>query len=55
MNHQLPMINILTSTGEINENGGIFTGLSREVARENIITSLEALGLFVKRKRIHLV
>lgn len=50
MNHQLPMINILTPTGEINENGGIFTGLSREVARENIITSLEALGLFVKKE-----
>lgn len=50
MNHQLPMINILTPTGEINENGGIFTGLSKEVARENIITSLEALGLFVKKE-----
>ncbi|MBQ8498296.1 valine--tRNA ligase [Chlamydia sp.] len=50
IDHDLPMINILTPTGEINENGGIFTGLSKEMARESIVTSLEALDLFVKKE-----
>ncbi|WP_139415228.1 valine--tRNA ligase [Chlamydia abortus] len=50
MHHNLPTINILTPTGEINENGGIFAGLSKEKARESIITALETLGLFVKKE-----
>lgn len=48
--HQLPMVNIFTPTGEINEQGGQFAGLNREQARENIILELEALGLFVKKE-----
>ncbi|EPP33223.1 valine--tRNA ligase, partial [Chlamydia psittaci C6/98] len=50
INHNLPMVNILTPTGEINENGGIFAGLSKEKARESIITALETMGLFVKKE-----
>lgn len=49
MNHGLPMINILTPTGEINENGGIFSGLSKEQVRQDIISSLDSMGLFVKK------
>ncbi|EPP34565.1 valine--tRNA ligase [Chlamydia ibidis] len=50
INHDLPMINILTPSGDINENGGIFAGLSKEQARVDIIAALEAKGLFVKKQ-----
>lgn len=50
LQHQLPMVNIFTPTGEINEEGERFTGLSREQAREKIILELDALGLFVKKE-----
>ncbi|WP_038501288.1 valine--tRNA ligase [Chlamydia avium] len=50
LSHHLPMINIFTPTGEINENGGKFVGLSREQARTDIILELNTLGLFVKKE-----
>ncbi|ANH78878.1 valine--tRNA ligase [Candidatus Chlamydia sanziniae] len=49
-NHNLPMVNILTPKGEINENGGPFAGLKKEQARQEIITALENLKLFVKQE-----
>lgn len=50
MHHGLPMVNILTPTGAINEEGGAFAGLDREQAREAILSSLDDLGLFVKKE-----
>ncbi len=46
--HNLPMINILTPSGFINENGGPFKGLSREAAREQVIEQFKELGLLEK-------
>jgi valyl-tRNA synthetase len=46
--HNLPMINILNKDGSINANGGEFEGSDRFVARKNIITEMESLGLVEK-------
>jgi valyl-tRNA synthetase len=46
--HNLPMINILNKDGSINVNGGEFEGRDRFVARKNIITKMELLGLVDK-------
>ncbi|MEE2788544.1 MAG: valine--tRNA ligase [Myxococcota bacterium] len=43
--HTLPMINILTFDGRINEQGGSFQGLDRYDARREVKGRLEALGL----------
>lgn len=48
--HNLEQINILTDSGEINENGGKYSGLDRFVARERIVEELTQLGLFVKKE-----
>lgn len=48
--HNLELINILTDSGEINENGGKYSGLDRFVARERIVEELTQLGLFVKKE-----
>lgn len=48
LNHDLPMINIMTSTGHINENGGEFAGLTMQEAREKVVEKMEALGLVEK-------
>ncbi len=45
LRHKLPMINILTDTGDINENGGPFSGMPRYVCREKLVEGLEKLGL----------
>lgn len=50
LKHGLPMINILTCSGMMNENGGPFIGQSKEEARENILGALEQLGLFEKKE-----
>jgi valyl-tRNA synthetase len=44
--HQLPAINIFTLEAKINDNGGLFVGLDRFVARKAIKAALDALGLF---------
>lgn len=49
-NHHLPMINILTPSGGINENGGPFAGMAKEKAREEILIALEEQGLFVRKE-----
>ncbi len=46
--HNLPMINILNKDGTINENGGQFAGQDRFVARQNIVSALNELGLVAK-------
>lgn len=48
LNHNLPLINILTPDGRINEEGGPFTGLSKEEAREKIIQKMKDKGLLEK-------
>ncbi len=49
--HGLPMINVMTPDGFINENGGPFKGLSREEARQAIVKEMTALGLLEKVER----
>lgn len=46
--HNLPMINIMTSDGKINEESGIFQGLTMLEARQKIIARLREEGFFVK-------
>ncbi len=44
----LPMINILTEEGTINEEGGRFTGMTVPEAREAVVNELRSLGLVEK-------
>jgi valyl-tRNA synthetase len=46
--HYLPMINIMTPGGRINENGGEFQGLTMEEARKAVVEKLKSLGLLEK-------
>jgi len=48
LRHKLPMINILTPDGHINENGGPYKGLDRVKARAKVVEDLEAKGLVEK-------
>jgi valyl-tRNA synthetase len=48
--HGLPMINILSDDGTINEDGGEFAGLHRFLARRRVEERLKELGLFVEKK-----
>lgn len=48
LNHSLPMINIMTPDGKINENGGRFSGLTMEEGRDAVVRWLEKLALLVK-------
>ncbi len=43
--NNLAMINILTTDGKINENGGAYAGQDRYDAREKVVADLESLGL----------
>ncbi len=49
LKHNLPLINIMTPEGKVNENGAPFTGLTFPEARIAVIKELEQLGLFVKK------
>ncbi|MCH9703499.1 MAG: valine--tRNA ligase [Chlamydiae bacterium] len=51
IDHDLPMINIMTPDGHINENGGAFEGMGREEAREAIVKQMEERGLLEKVER----
>ncbi len=42
--HGLPMIDVMTDDGHINERGGPYAGLTREEARARIVAALEAAG-----------
>ena len=46
--HKLPLINIMTPDGRINENGREFAGLSMEEAREAVVRELQAQNLIDK-------
>lgn len=46
--HDLPLINIMTPDGKINQNGGEFQGLSMEEARKAVVEKLKSLGLIEK-------
>ncbi len=48
LRHDLPMINILTPDGKINENGGKFSGLTTEEARMAVVKEMLDLGLVAK-------
>jgi valyl-tRNA synthetase len=45
LRHNLPMINILTPDGKINEKGGPYKGMTREDARKKVVEDLEKIGL----------
>ena len=46
--HDLPMINVMTDSGEMNENAGPYQGMDRFACREKILADLQATGLLVK-------
>jgi valyl-tRNA synthetase len=46
--HNVPMINILTPDGRINDNGGKYAGMTIEESRRRVVEDLEALGLMEK-------
>jgi len=48
LRHQLPVVNIMTPEGKINENGGKFSGLSMQEARKAIVKAMDELGYLEK-------
>ncbi|MDE3046567.1 MAG: valine--tRNA ligase [Verrucomicrobiota bacterium] len=48
--HQLPMINILTPDGKLNQEAGRFAGLSVEEGREKVAAELQKMGFLVKKE-----
>lgn len=48
LKHKLPMINIMTPEGNVNENGGPFEGMSFPAAREAIVSAMKEKGLLEK-------
>ena len=48
LRHDLPMINIMTKDGKVNENGGKFQGLSFGEARTAVVEELKKEGHFIK-------
>jgi valyl-tRNA synthetase len=46
--HDLPMINIMNEDGTVNENGGVFKGMTMLEARENVVERMRDLGLLDK-------
>lgn len=53
LRHNLPMINIMTPDGKINENGGQFVGLTMEEARQAVADKIKFLGLMEKIEPHH--
>jgi len=53
--HHLPMINIMTPDGRINENGGPFQGLEMSEARKAVVNNMHELHLLdkVEPHRLH--
>ncbi|MCL2664925.1 MAG: valine--tRNA ligase, partial [Defluviitaleaceae bacterium] len=50
--HCLPMINIMTDDGMLNENTGPYEGMEIYAAREKIIADMEAAGLYAGKESI---
>lgn len=53
--HQLPLVNIFTPEGKVNQNGGPYEGLDRFKARQRVAEDLEAQGLLEKVEDYQLV
>jgi valyl-tRNA synthetase len=50
LRHNLPMINIMTPDGKINENGKEFFGLSMQKARDAVVDKMKELNLLTKQE-----
>ncbi len=48
LRHNLPVIRVMNDDGTINEDGGIFAGLTREQAREEVVKKLTECGALIK-------
>jgi len=48
LRHNLPMINIMTSDGKMNEHGGSFTGMTLESARQAVADAMKHAGHLIK-------
>lgn len=48
LRHQLPVINVMTEDGHMNENAGIYEGLDRYEARAKIVEALSNEGYLVR-------
>ncbi|MFA6729889.1 MAG: valine--tRNA ligase [Eubacteriales bacterium] len=46
--HGLEQINVMNGDGTINENGGKYAGLDRDLARQRVVEDLKSLGLLKK-------
>jgi valyl-tRNA synthetase len=53
LRYNLPMINVLTKNGKINEEGGALEGLSPLEAREAIVSQLQQEGTLVRAEPYH--
>jgi len=50
--HKLPVVQILTENGKVNENGGKYSGLTISEARKAIVKDLKATGLLERAEKI---
>ncbi len=50
--HNLPVLNVLTKDGSLNDEAGPFAGQSREAARKGVVKQLDDLGLLDKVETI---
>jgi valyl-tRNA synthetase len=48
INHKLPLINVLTPDGKMNENAGTCCGMTKEEARAATVSAMKEKGLLVK-------
>ena len=48
LRHNLPVLNVLTDDAHINENGGVYAGMTSLEARAQIVKDLEAGGFLLK-------
>lgn len=48
LNHNLPLINVMTPDGKMNENAGKFAGMAKEEARDAVVKTLKEIGCLVK-------
>ena len=51
--HNIPRINIMDDDGTINENGGHYSGLTRDEARKKIIEEMTEKGLYIKTEKMN--
>jgi valyl-tRNA synthetase len=52
LRHNLPIINVMDESGNINENGGKYAGMSAAEARRQIVEELKEQGFLVKTEPI---